>query len=114
MDANQDNSYFGNGMFEFVKSNNDRDYYKSAHKAITTCELWNWLRNHEFEEGQGFMFANNVPEVKCINSEMYKDPINSGHSGSSYGYTMRQMEYIAKYGYNIFRLEYTSSKKKME
>jgi hypothetical protein len=38
--------------------------------------------------------------------EMEKNPINETHSGASYGCTMRQIEYIAKYGYDCFASEY--------
>ena len=33
---------------------------------------------------------------------MHKDPYNGNHSGSSYGSIMRDMEYIAKNGYDSF------------
>jgi hypothetical protein len=33
---------------------------------------------------------------------MEKDPINMDHSGSSYGWIMREIEYIAKYGYSKY------------
>jgi hypothetical protein len=33
-----------------------------------------------------------------------KDPVNDGHSGASYGCTMRVMEYIAKNGYDSLKL----------
>ena len=52
--------YFGNGKFEFA-DDWSRPYFQSAHKAITICELWNWLRNYEPEEGKGFMFTTGVP-----------------------------------------------------
>jgi hypothetical protein len=108
---NNTNDFFGidecagvNG-FEFA-SDWSRPYFKSAHQAISRCELWNWLQNYEPEEGRGFMFAQNVPELDRLNEEMHKDPVNDGHSGASYGCTMRNMEFIAKNGYQAFKAEF--------
>jgi len=106
---NKESEFFGNGEFEFA-DNWSRPYFKSAHQAISRCELWNWLRNYEPEEGKGFMFARNVPELDKLSEEMNKDPINDGHSGASYGCTMRNMEYIAKHGYEAFKAEVTRNK----
>jgi len=102
---NKSAEYFGDGEFEFAKSW-DLPYLKSAHKAITTCELWDWLKNFEPQEDRGFMFSKDVPELDRLNEEMYKDPVNGGHSGASYGCTMRCMEYIAKHGYQAFKESY--------
>lgn len=46
---------------------------------------------------QGFMF-NDAQEVRDIDREMKY----GGHSGSSYGWTMRNMEYIAKKGWDAY------------
>jgi hypothetical protein len=64
--------------------------------------MWNWLRNYEVDRNRGFMFTRDVPELDRISEEMAKDPVNDGHSGASYGCTMRSMEYIAKNGYDNF------------
>ena len=105
------NDYFGidecagNAGFEFA-DNWSRTYFKSAHQAISRCELWNFLRNFEPEDGKGFMFTRDVPELDRLNEEMSKDPVNGGHSGASYGCTMRNMEFIAKHGYQAFKESY--------
>ncbi len=112
----RDNDFFGlnecadNGGFEFA-DDWSRPYFKSAHQAISRCELWNWLQKYEPEEGCGFMFARNVPELDRLSEEMHKDPVNDGHSGASYGCTMRNMEFIAKNGYQAFKAEIINSKK---
>jgi hypothetical protein len=61
------------------------------------------MRNYEPERDRGFMFARNVPELDRLNEEMMNDPVNEGHSGASYGCTMRNMEFIAKHGYQRFK-----------
>ena len=105
------NDYFGidecvgDGGFEFA-DNWSRPYFKSAHQAISRCELWIFLKNFEPDSGRGFMFTRDVPELDRLNEEMHKDPVNGGHSGASYGCTMRNMEFIAKHGYQAFKESY--------
>lgn len=91
--------------FEFV-SEWSRPYLKSAHKAVTRCELWNWLQVYKPEEDKGFMFTRDVLELDRLNKELMKDPVNGGHSGSSYACVMRNMEFIAKNGYEEFKAGY--------
>ena len=102
---NMDSEYFGDGEFEFV-SEWSRPYLKSAHKAVTRCELWDWLRKYEPEKDKGFMFTRDVLELDRLNKELMKDPVNGGHSGSSYACVMRNMEFIAKNGYEEFKAGY--------
>ena len=47
-----------------------------------------------------------TPELDRLNQQIFKDPINKDHSGSSYGFIMRQMEDIAKNGYENFKNRY--------
>ena len=97
--------YYGDGEFEFVKDNSTKEFLKSAHRAISLCELWNWMRIYEPHADKGFMWSK-TPELDRLNQQMFKDPINSEHSGSSYGFIMRQMEDIAKNGYENFKNRY--------
>ena len=71
---------------------------KDAYEAITECDLWDWLREFAPEEGKGFMFSDH-PNLDRINAAMKCE----GHSGSSYGWTMRVMAAIAKKGWDGFR-----------
>lgn len=75
------------------------DMLKDADAAITKCELWDWLKEFTPEDGNGFMFTTH-PNLEKINKEM---KLYDNHSGTSYGWTMRQMEYIAKNGWESFR-----------
>jgi hypothetical protein len=73
--------------------------------AITQCNLWEWLREYTPEEGKGFMFSHH-PNLDKINAAMKYQ----GHSGSSYAWTMRQMEYIAKHGWTLFEFANKNAK----
>lgn len=92
-----------NTEFEFVKDEQTREYLKSAHRAITTCELWDWMST--YNPDQGFMWTPH-PNMNKIRTEMRKDEINSYHSGSSYASIMREVEYIAKHGLADYKLKF--------
>jgi hypothetical protein len=94
--------HYGDGEFEFIKDNSTKEFLKSAHKAITLCELWDWMRIYEPPPNSGFMWSK-TPELDRLNQQMWKDPVNGYHSGSSYGAIMREMEYIAKNGYENYK-----------
>jgi hypothetical protein len=98
-------AYFGNGEFEFVANKDYQALYKNMHGAITSTELWDWLRNFEPEKEKGFMFSD-TPELDRIQRKMAEDPVSGNHSGASYGTMMRSMHYIAKNGYDKFKTEY--------
>ena len=101
-------SYYGlhinkDELFNFINDESTRELLQSAHKAITNCEMWDWIRNNKISS---FMYDNNK-EMKIIRTQMEKDPVNMNHSGSSYGWVMREIEYIAKYGYNNYEYDCT-------
>lgn len=76
--------------------------YIDAHQAISRCELWDWLSRFDPGEG-GFMYGRKTSQLTRIDEIIHSGPI--GHSGSSYGITMRNMQYIAKHGYDKFHEE---------
>jgi hypothetical protein len=100
-----DEMYYGNCEFDFVRDKSTKEFLKSAHRAISLCELWDWMRIYEPQADRGFMWSK-TPELDRLNQQMFKDPINSEHSGSSYGFIMRQMEDISKNGYENFKNRY--------
>jgi len=70
---------------------------KDAYNAITITGMWAWFAGHVPAEGEGFMF-NTHPNMKIIEQAMKYE----GHSGFSYAWTMRQMEFIAKGGWENY------------
>jgi|Laugrespbdmm15sn_2_1035079.scaffolds.fasta_scaffold108386_1 hypothetical protein len=94
-----------NPSFDFVKSDEERMFLISAYSAIGDSELWNWLKTYDPDLSRGFMFTT-CPELDRLRDSLNNDPVNYNHSGSSYGMTMRQMQYIAKNGYSKYRTEY--------
>ena len=63
--------------------------------TITKLELWEWLRNYSPDKGRGFMWSSDK-NIKKISNAL---PQNN-HSGATFAYAMRQMEFIAKNGFD--------------
>jgi hypothetical protein len=78
----------------------EKEMLESAFNAISSVEGgWEFLKDYSPPENEGFMFVRSRPsmleaiEVALVNAY-------GGHSGSSYGWTMRNMEAIAKKGWD--------------
>jgi hypothetical protein len=70
---------------------------QDAYDAVTKADMWDYLKLPTTPGKDGFMFSPAI-ELAAINAEMVFD----GHSGASYGWTMRQMESIAKKGWETY------------
>lgn len=89
----------GNGQFEFV-TNGDRIMFVTAHAAISQLEFWDYMKR----DTESYMFSedNRVTTIYAKIEELGY----TGHSGGSFGCTMRAMQSIAQNGYDKFREEY--------
>jgi hypothetical protein len=83
--------------FNVISDEHSRFMLKNAHQAIASTDYWDYMRT--FNE-QSFMFSNN-PAVSAIIKKMSELGYD-GHSGASFGWTMRQMEFLAKNGKQAF------------
>ena len=68
---------------------NDRFMVQDAYDTVVKLELLDEIKNLNPE--RGFMFTKSSVIDKISNNLQY-----SGHSGCSFGWTMRQVEYLAK------------------
>jgi hypothetical protein len=75
----------------------DAEMLQDADNAITECNLWDWMKTYEPEVGKGFTFSSHENIAKINKAMKYE-----GHSGTSYAWTMRNMEHIAKNGWTTF------------
>jgi len=82
-----------------IKDENTRFMLENAYNAITVAEGWDFMKNFD-DNDNGFMFSNS-PMVGKIMKKM-EELGYYGHSGSSFGWTMRNMEFLAKYGRHQF------------
>lgn len=89
------------GDFCFVNDKHDAEMLAAGYKAITELNLWPWLTTYTPEKGEGYMFSNHENITKICNA--MKGSIGSG---STFSWTMRNMEYIAKHGWETYVDEY--------
>jgi hypothetical protein len=83
--------------YELVYSKFEAMMLQDADDAISKCELWEWLRTFDPNAGEGFMLTNHPNLNKIIASMKYE-----GHSGSSFAWTMRTLQTVARIGWTEF------------
>jgi hypothetical protein len=93
---------FQPGDFSFIRDQMSREMVEDVYKAVQKAEAWD-LMKEEPGEGKGYMFSSD-PRYKAIQTNMEY----SGHSGSSYGWTMRQAQFIAQKGWARYVAAWTS------
>lgn len=101
--------------FDFITCSMTRQCMENGCWAIDQTNLWEWLRSYEVNPSEGFMFSN-APEITILGSMMDSPdaPTQVGHSGASFGITMRNLHYIAKNGFNSYKNRYLSYKENIE
>ena len=92
--------------FSFITDSNSRKCIESGYKGVQMSEGWNLIRNFT---GESFMFTND-PEINRIMNAV-NDEYRGGHSGSSIGWTMRQLEHISHVGVNVFKNEWLTAQR---
>lgn len=88
------------GEFKYISNYHDRVMMTNAWQAITLTETWDFVK----QDIDSFMFSWE-PQISIISKKMEELGYN-GHSGSSFGWVMRNMQYIAKHGETKFHEEY--------
>ncbi len=83
--------------FNNITDRHTREMLENAYKAVCASEAWDWLKN--FDE-ESFMMSKS-PMIWKITKKM-EELGYTGHSGCSFGCTMRYMELLAKHGKNEF------------
>jgi len=88
--------------FSFINDSMTRNNMENGHAAVSQLELWSWLKTFEPSENTGFMFSSH-PNVTQIGNKMHSLPDSPGHSGCSFAFTMRHLQYIAKNGMEKYK-----------
>ena len=91
------------GRFEYVNDSWQRDMLINAWQAITVTENWDFVK----QPIHSFMWSDD-PRVKIIGNKM-EELGYTGHSGASFGFTMRTMQYIATHGEKKYMQEILSN-----
>ena len=86
------------GDFRFVKDQPSIDALRDAWIAIEKVDGWDFLRDYKT---RSFMMEDPPEKLKEINRTLKYD-----HSGSSYGWTMRSMQFIATKGWTEYAAQY--------
>tara|TARA_B100000795_G_scaffold173852_1_gene131188 strand:- start:582 stop:962 length:381 start_codon:yes stop_codon:yes gene_type:complete len=68
-------------------------------RTTTRLNLWEWFKNEDPPEGNGYMFWGH-PNVGKISDGLD----NNDHSGATFGYCMRQIQFIAKNGFESWNV----------
>jgi hypothetical protein len=83
--------------FGFIKEEHWRRCLKNAYDKISEMDFWDFMKNESPPPDTGYVFWSHENVVK-IGELLDLD----GHSGSSFGICMRNMEYIAKHGWDAY------------
>ena len=88
------------GDFSFINDKLQRQTLEYDFNIINNIPgAWEAFRNHD--EDKSFMYNTKNGIWNEISNQVYQ-----GHSGASYGLSMRTFEYIAKYGWENFVKKY--------
>lgn len=99
---NKNSQTFIPGKFDYIKQKTERIMLENAWQAINLTENWGFMKNGIYS----YMWSD-APEIDIISDKMEKLGYN-GHSGFSFGWTMRQMQFIAQYGEENYKAKYLS------
>lgn len=88
--------------FSFIKSKDTRALISNGYCAVDQLELWSWLKDFTPNDNEGFMWSGH-PNIYQIMKKMDSLPNPPEHSGSSFAFTMRHLEYIAKNGMDSYK-----------
>lgn len=78
-------------MFDYT-DNHSRVMLENAYQAISLTEMWDYMK----KDRESFMFSSDK-EIGIISDKMAELGYD-GHSGASFGVTMRNMQFIALNG----------------
>jgi hypothetical protein len=81
------------GKFDYIECKGDKIMFKNAYDAITITETWDHIKN---------LSNFSSPEIKRITEKIIELGY-TGHSGCSFMATMREMQFIARYGEKKFK-----------
>lgn len=87
----------GDGEMEYIKDPNTREMCTNAWKAITFSNNWDFVA----QDIETFMLSND-PRIDEISRKMEEFGYN-GHSGCSFGFTMRYMQLLVQKGEEEFK-----------
>ena len=91
------------GNFSFIKDGMWRVMCEEMYAAITAADAWTAMKA---EPGDGGFMFSGAPVVARVSAHL-NDTV--GHSGSSFGITMRTMQRLARVGWDTWAAEQQAS-----
>ena len=90
----------GDGNFDYITCESDRKMFENAWEAINLMEMWEYIA--EYPNSFAFSGDARINYIIVKMEELGYD----GHSGCSFGITMRYMQYLARNGAEKFKYLY--------
>ena len=84
------------GRFDYIECIITRDMLRNGYHAINQLELWDYMKKNT----ESYMWSEDK-EPRRISQRM--SDLGIGHSGSSFGWTMRELQSIAVYGEETYK-----------
>ena len=85
--------------YDFIRNVEERQYLENGDWAVTNCELWDWLKTADLKEC-------GTENLMRIAKKMAEQDIGANHSGSTFTYVIRKLQYAVRYGYTQFHDNY--------
>jgi len=82
-------------VFSQIYETHDAEMLGDVYETIKLMGLWDWFREFEPHANEGFMFSPDLELATISGALKYQ-----GHSGASFGWTMRVVHDIAKNGWD--------------
>ena len=83
--------------FSFIVDEDSRRYVEDAYQAVTAADAWALMAQ---DPGEGGFMMSNPNTYAVLHAHM---TLLAEHSGASYGWTMRQIQFIAQHGLEAYR-----------
>lgn len=85
------------GNFDYIGERSSREMIHTAYHAVNTLELWQYMKR----DTDSYMISNDR-EFHLIMNKIEKLGFH-GHSGCSYAWALRQIQFIAQHGEIAFK-----------
>jgi len=82
-------------LFDYMKDSNSKQMCQTAFNAIVNADGWDYFKSYSPNDSTGYMFDSDPQMNRLMNVVATEDP---GHSGSSMGWTMRQLQQVGLSG----------------
>jgi hypothetical protein len=85
------------GDFSFIRDENDKRMLTNMYKAVEAEGVWDFVKAGP--SGNSFMFSDEASErLSGVSKAVEAD----GHSGASFACTLRDIQYIARHGWDAY------------